>query len=161
MATAKEEWVNQWLQTHPTADKEVLNFICAILYKKSSIYIKNCKTMEYNPYSGDAIYNLFACGYCYYFALMLKDAFNRGEIMWHKGFSHIVWQDVNGICYEIGGVFYDYNEEDIVPISTLSEEELGWFKHVDANGIAERDKKDEHTTSNVISSDDTQKSDQH
>lgn len=112
---AIENWVNGQLNYFKGSNKNVLTFIANILYSRG---------IE-NP---EIVRGIFAAGYCYYFALMLKDAFG-GEICWHKGFSHIVWKDTrDDIVYDIDGVFYDYNEGDIVPISFLREE-LESFRH--------------------------------
>lgn len=54
---------------------------------------------------------LFMNVYCYYFAHMLKLAFNRGEVCICAPFSHFVWVDMDKIPYDIEGVSaseYDY-----------------------------------------------------
>jgi hypothetical protein len=105
----KDDFITAWTSGRFTSTrKEVIVFIADILY--------------HNGMNTDAIYNLFACGYCYYFAVMLKDAFKRGEVCWHKGFSHIVWLDDNNVAYDIGGVFDDYDDGDLVPASELGDE---------------------------------------
>lgn len=106
----KEEWIKAWTSGKwESSNKDVIKFIADILY--------------HNPNSdNEDIYNLFACGYCYYFAVMLKDAFKRGEILWHKGFGHIVWKDIDDIAYDIGGIFYDYGEGDLVSLDELGED---------------------------------------
>ena len=55
------------------ADKDVISFIEGFL--------------------GDheIIWQTFTAGYCYYFAVMLKDAFQRGEICWCAPYGHICW----------------------------------------------------------------------
>lgn len=115
----KEEWINSWCGEKWNGNRDVITFIANILY--------------HNGNECESIYNLFAAGYCYYFALMLKDAFQRGEICWHKNFSHIVWVDDDKTAYEIGGIFYDYNEDELVPLSKLGED-LRYFKHVKIEG---------------------------
>ena len=47
----------------------------------------------------------FKNGYCYYFAHMLKLAFNRGEVCWAAPNSHFVWVDDDGIAYDIDGKY--------------------------------------------------------
>lgn len=128
MSTKKE-----WIKCYTTgrfqeSNPEVINFIANILFKA------DC--------DDNSVYNLFANGYCYYFATILKEAFNRGDIYWHKGYSHIVWVDINNIPYDIGGVFADYNKikeingekNDLVPIAELNVYKgingLNGFKHV-------------------------------
>lgn len=68
------------------ADKDVISFIEGFL--------------------GDheIIWQTFTAGYCYYFAVMLKDAFQRGEIRWCAPYGHICWVDDNGVPYDISGV---------------------------------------------------------
>ena len=112
----REEWINSWYEKFPGSRKEILGFI----YDVSA---NNRK-----PQESEAIERLFGAGYCYYFALMLKDAFG-GEIRWVKYRSHIVWEDTSeNVCYDIYGVFYDYGEFDILPIEVLGEE-VETFKH--------------------------------
>lgn len=50
------------------------------------------------------IQRLFRNGYCYYFALMLQDAFPGGEIMWTIGGGHICYKYLN-VAYDITGVY--------------------------------------------------------
>lgn len=61
-------------------------------------------------------------GYCYYFAVMLKTAFNRGMLCWN-GSSHIVWLDgnsvFNDVAYDARGVNCDY--ETLVPVEALKD----------------------------------------
>ena len=47
----------------------------------------------------------FSCGYCYYFAAMLKASFLRGHIAWAAPNSHCVWVDVDGTPYDVGGMY--------------------------------------------------------
>lgn len=51
-------------------DKTVIQFITDAI---TSVDRKN---------SDDVLYDFFHAGYCYYFALMLKEAFGRGQICW-------------------------------------------------------------------------------
>ena len=46
----------------------------------------------------------FMHGYCYYFAVILKDAFNRGNICYAYHLGRIVWVDTDGIPYDVNGV---------------------------------------------------------
>lgn len=109
----KEKWIESNTSGFfKEANKDIITFIADILYS--------------NPDS-DTIYNLFANGYCYYFALMLKNAFNRGTICWHRNYSHIVWVDDDNIAYDINGVFYDYDNE-LLPVEILGDMIVD-FKH--------------------------------
>lgn len=47
----------------------------------------------------------FINGYCYYFAHMLKIAFNRGTVCWAAPFGHFVWLDTNDKAYDIEGLY--------------------------------------------------------
>ena len=116
--TKKQDWITAWTTGKwETTNKSVIAFIANVLYHDPT------------PSGSDAIYDLFAAGYCYYFAVMLKTAFNRGEVVWHKGFGHIVWLDVDDIAYDIGGVFYDYGADDLVPLTELGSD-IEFFKHI-------------------------------
>lgn len=110
----------EWIKTHTTgkfenADKQVIEFIANFIYANEQI--------------SDGVYDLFASGYCYYFAVMLKEAFNRGDICWHRNHGHIVWRDNDGIAYDIGGVFYDYEEDDLLPVRDSLRTMIYDFKH--------------------------------
>lgn len=92
------------------ADKEVLTFI--------DDFLEN----------NDIIWKKFRAGYCYYFAVMLKDAFQRGEICWCAPYGHICWLDDNGVPYDIEGVC-DSECDFYIPVSYISEG-LADFKHI-------------------------------
>lgn len=47
----------------------------------------------------------FRAGYCYYFAVMLKAAFKRGEVCWCAPFGHFCWVDIDGCPYDVEGVY--------------------------------------------------------
>ena len=74
----------------------------------------------------------FMEGYCWHFAHMLQDTFNRGAVVWAAPFGHICWQDNDGKVYDIEGeytgeAFYMIPEkfaEMIVPGNMLD------FKHI-------------------------------
>ena len=68
----------------------------------------------------DIVYTLFRSGYCFYFAHMLKAAFNRGRLCVAAPFGHIVWVDEDEIPYDIGGVC-DSNYEFLIPIEELGD----------------------------------------
>lgn len=108
------------LNNHPDADKKVLQFIAEILYK-------GVPHVELDT-SCESIRSTFRAGYCYYFAIMLKDAFQRGQVCLAYPLGHIVWLDTDGIPYDVEGI----NESACnayVPISYLGEA-LTNFKHV-------------------------------
>ena len=121
----KEKWIYSW--THgkwSNSDPDVIRFIANILYHTPT------------EKGSGAIYELFASGYCYYFARMLQSAFGRGDVCWHVGFSHIVWRDVSGIPYDIGGVFYDYDgDDDLIPVEQMGKTKLAGFLHVPGKAL--------------------------
>lgn len=51
------------------------------------------------------ITNVFTNGFCYFFALLLKDVFARGDLVELDGFSHVLWQDTDGKVYDINGLW--------------------------------------------------------
>lgn len=76
----------------------------------------------------------FRSGYCYYFALILKDAFQRGELCHAYPYGHIVWVDTNGVSYDIEGVYVSDSEE-FIPIEKLGDD-IKNFKHVPGEDTA-------------------------
>ena len=97
----KEEWIKSFTSgIFEKYNKEVINFIADFIFSENS----------------EAIQNLFSNGYCYYFAVILKTAFNRGKICWHRNYGHIIWMDDDVLAHAIYGPFYDYNEGDLLPI---------------------------------------------
>lgn len=113
---SREEWVKNWIDwSYAKANEDVITFISKFLYADER--------------GIEAVYSLFSSGYCYYFAKLLQDAFNRGEICWHRNHSHIVWRDDDGIAYDIGGIFYDYNEGDLLPVNKSLGDMIVEFKH--------------------------------
>ena len=57
-----------------------------------------------NDEARETLRRQFRAGYCYYFAHMLKVAFNRGEVCWCTNVGHIVWVDDDGTPYDIEGI---------------------------------------------------------
>ena len=99
-------------------NEEIIEFISKI----------RCHSYIDNSDSEETIRRLFRAGYCYYFAIILKEAFNRGEICWCAPFGHICWVDVDGTPYDIEGVC-DSDCDYYIPVSYI-EEGLDDFKHV-------------------------------
>lgn len=110
------EWLQKIQRVHPKADEEVLRFIYDFSTKQG------CGEAE------EVLYQQFASGYCYYFACMLKAAFNRGEICWAAPFGHIVWVDENGTPYDISGV-NESETDDYIPEYMMGDTILD-FKHI-------------------------------
>ena len=110
------EWLKKIQKVHPKANEEVLRFIYDFSVKQG-----------YGE-AEEVLYQQFASGYCYYFACMLKAAFNRGEICWGAPFGHIVWVDENGIPYDISGV-NESETDDYIPEYMMGNTILD-FKHI-------------------------------
>lgn len=110
------EWLKKIQKIHPKADEEVLRFIYDFSVKQG-----------YGE-AEEVLYQQFANGYCYYFACILKVAFNRGEICWAAPFGHIVWVDENGIPYDISGV-NESETDDYIPEYMMGDTILD-FKHI-------------------------------
>lgn len=102
------------------------------------------------PDESNIIAEVFSRGFCYYFAMMLKDAFGRGEIYMTRDDRHIVWVWKN-IAYDIGGVYNKYPKSanngnffngELIPIALLPNY-MESFKHVlpgcSRKGMDERD----------------------
>lgn len=64
------EWLKKIQKIHPKADEELFRFIYDFSVKQG-----------YGE-AEEVLYQQFANEYCYYFACILKVAFNRGEICW-------------------------------------------------------------------------------
>lgn len=79
----------------------------------------------------DSLYNVFENGYCYYFANILNLAFpNIGRVVWVRPCGHIVWQSLaTEICYDISGIYLDYETTDnLIPVDRMGQL-LKDFKH--------------------------------
>lgn len=64
----------------------------------------------------DALRNLYMAGYCYYFAMMLKAAFNRGEVYIAAPYGHVVWRDIDDHYYDIEGEYVG-DAEAMIPVT--------------------------------------------
>lgn len=66
----------------------------------------------------DVIHDLFRAGYCYWFANMLKMAFGRGRLCMTYPFGHIVWEDEDGLAYDIEGAYLldEHECEELIPM---------------------------------------------
>lgn len=81
-------WAENQMKIYPKADSSVLRFIG--------------RFREENP----DLERIFTKGYCYYFAVMLRDAFG-GAIYLSPETSHIVWSEDQNLYYDITGVCND------------------------------------------------------
>lgn len=108
--------INSAMQRNPRANRSVLEFIFNFWFAAGT-----------DIASQNTIITLFLHGYCYYFALMLKDAFQDGEICWAAPFGHIVFL-YQGLAYDIEGLYA--GESDLfVPVSRLGRA-IDDFRHV-------------------------------
>lgn len=114
----QSEFVEGQKVAFPNAAEDVLTFIAEF---KCSV----------NPHEEEIIEDLFSAGYCYYFALMLKDAFG-GSLMYSADRGHIVWLDNREIknhqfAYDIHGVYEDY--EKLVSLREMPNDSIESFRH--------------------------------
>lgn len=93
------------------AKREVLEFIA-----RFRLWTVHDPADERNA---EVIRQVFASGYCFYFAHMLRLAFNRGKIVLAAPKGHIVWLDDDGCAYDIDGIFKDYYFE--IPVEALGD----------------------------------------
>ena len=86
-------------------------------------FIDNFSTLfgQFQEEEIDAVCAIFSRGFCYYFAIILKNAFNgRGEIYMTSDHRHIVW------VLDNNGNFYN---GELIPIAMLPNY-MESFKHV-------------------------------
>lgn len=79
---SKEDWIASHRKQFPDARPDVLGFI-----------------YDFSSRSSD-LYEVFVNGYCFYFANMLREAFNGGDVCWSVGRGHVVWVDDNDVAYD-------------------------------------------------------------
>lgn len=88
-----DDFVRDNLAVDSSADKSVLEFIAD--FRKSRV-----RTMSPTE-TADCLESLFKEDYSYYFAIMLRAAFMRGNVCMT---DRIVWVDDNNVIYDISGV---------------------------------------------------------
>lgn len=111
---SKENFIASHKKCNPKADEQVLGFIADFMW--------------HQPNAVKSMSDQFLSGYCYYFAVMLKTAFGRGEICWAAPYGHIVWVDDNHVPYDAGGVCIS-DCDDYIPVSYI-EEGIKDFMHI-------------------------------
>ncbi|MGN0485551.1 MAG: hypothetical protein ACI4HI_18585 [Lachnospiraceae bacterium] len=113
----KESWLNYYKNcpANEKLDFSILDFISNLIHFPDSD----------NQFS-DQIVRCFCERYSYYFAFMLKNAFNRGDLYWSGKRNHIVWKDDNGMSYDASGVYM--SSSDLRPIEYLGTA-IAWFLH--------------------------------
>lgn len=94
-----EMWDKRIKEKVPDVDSQVLQFITDMV---------SCTAKNEDEY--EIIRSMFRARYCWHFATILKNVFNRGEVCWAAPFGHFVWVDDNGIPYDIEGV--NFGEQD-------------------------------------------------
>lgn len=115
-------------------------------------FIQNFVTLfgQFQQEEIDTVSTVFSRGFCYYFAIILKDAFDsKGEICMTVDNRHIVWV-LDNVAYDINGVFQVYQRSanngnfyhgELIPIAMLPNY-INSFKHVlpgtTKKGYAER-----------------------
>lgn len=120
--------------------------------KKVIDFIDNFSTLfgQFQQEEIDTVSAVFSRGFCYYFAIILKEAFDgRGEIYMTSDNRHIVWM-LDNVAYDINGVYRTYPRSanngnfyngELIPIAMLSNY-INSFKHVvpgtTKKGMAER-----------------------
>lgn len=112
MKNQLEKYYNINLNKFPEVDLNVLEFI------------KNFRTS--NSIREEVLEDTFMRGYCYYFANILKTAFERGYIAVTAPYGHIVWVD-NEIGFDINGI--STSSGTFIPIEHLGRH-ISDFKHV-------------------------------
>ena len=114
-------WVDVQLRRYPFARQDVLTFISAINeFENKPADSKEKKSGS--PEFQSSIEKLFGTCFCYYFALMLQDAFG-GSMVYCRTMDHIAWMDENGVIYSIYGVCEDYATNNYVRLSELEKYE--------------------------------------
>lgn len=120
--------------------------------KKVIDFIDNFSTLfgQFQQEEIDTVSAVFSRGFCYYFAIILKEAFDgRGEIYMTRDDRHIVWM-LDNVAYDINGVYRTYPRSanngnfyngELIPIAMLPNY-MNSFKHVlpgtTKKGMAER-----------------------
>ena len=113
--------------------KQVLDFIKN--FKNGFVENNNIKGLSQNLENDLEI--LFSNGYCYHFAQILKNTFNRGEICNTYPYGHIVWMDNDNTPYDIHGI--NYSECDYYIPERYLKEHIEPFKHNGSNVVTSED----------------------
>lgn len=110
-------------QMRSNVNEKIIEFI-------GNFYKSNDKSHE----ECEVIRKQFRNGYCYHFAVILRDLFPGGEMCIAAPFGHIVYVYEN-IPYDVEGV-YDGEATDFIPISFLGDR-ITNFKHIPGEYVKE------------------------
>lgn len=109
--------MNLFEEYEEKTDKEVIDFINQFLQHQHTE-----ESMEIIRYQ-------FRAGYCYHFAIILKNVFKRGEVCWAAPYGHFVWLDDNGVPYDVEGV-YGGETFCFIPENYLGDKQILDFLHI-------------------------------
>lgn len=111
----KIEDFENYLSNQRNGNRQVLGFIYGMCHNKD----KN--------YSNELSFT-FRHGYCYQFACMLRDTFNRGAVCIAAPNEHIIWLDEDNIAYDVNGVYITQCE--YIQVSKMNWDVLSAFLHI-------------------------------
>lgn len=129
MAMTRQE-IRQWNNDPdrctwiPDPKNEVEEFIDRFMLHSAEKFTTNDKITDKQYDTMQLVRSHYKNGYCWHFAHMLKDTFERGEVCWAAPRPHTVWVDTDGTPYDIEGHFYDDSVAYFIP-----EKYLGKFKN--------------------------------
>lgn len=66
--------------------------------------------------NGESLRLLFMNGHCMDFAAILQGHFNRGRRVETAPFDHVVWEDIDGKCYDIEGEYISGDVKALIPL---------------------------------------------
>ncbi len=79
----------------------------------------------------EALRRTYRAGYCWHFAMMLQNVFQRGTVCLVAPIAHCVWVDVDGTAYDCEGVYFDCDGTDRVYVPCCELNDYGQsFKHI-------------------------------
>lgn len=111
----KIEDFERYFISQQNGNRQVLGFIYGMCHNKDKDY---CNELSFT----------FRHGYCYQFACMLKETFNRGAVCLAAPNEHIIWLDTDNIAYDVNGVYITQCE--YIPVSKMNWDVLSAFLHI-------------------------------
>lgn len=110
-----------------TGRSEVMSFIDEFYNRRGANSDCDKKSLEKQFYNG----------YCFYFAHILKAAFNRGCVCCIVDGSHVIWLDDDNVGYDCQGVYNQYHgnrfnfwNKCLVHIDDMPQNYLTTYKHI-------------------------------